>query len=79
LVRFLIANSIGFVPNLGTYSALVHFVPFCRIYPVVAVAAGAICGMFVNFFLSRRLVFAEPKPRVEMRVPLLPDPPRDVP
>jgi putative flippase GtrA len=57
LIMFLIANSAGLVLNRGTYSALVHFVPFCRIYLVVPVAAGGICGMFVNFFLSRRLVF----------------------
>jgi putative flippase GtrA len=57
LMLFLLANSAGLVLNRGTYSLLVHFVPFCRIYLVVPVAAGGLCGMFVNFFLSRRLVF----------------------
>jgi putative flippase GtrA len=57
LIRFLIANSIGFVLNRGTYIALIATVPLCRHYLVLPVAAGGICGMFVNFFLSRRLVF----------------------
>jgi putative flippase GtrA len=57
LMLFLLANSIGLVLNRGTYIALIHYVPFCSTYLVVPVAAGGICGMFVNFFLSRRLVF----------------------
>jgi putative flippase GtrA len=57
LMMFLLANSVGLVLNRGTYSLLVHFVPLCRIYLVLPVAAGGICGMFVNFSLSRRLVF----------------------
>jgi len=57
LLMFLLANSVGLVLNRGTYSLLVHFVPLCRVYLVLPVAAGGICGMFVNFFLSRRLVF----------------------
>jgi putative flippase GtrA len=57
LMMFLLANSVGLILNRGTFSLLVHFVPFCRIYLVVPVAAGGVCGMFVNFFLSRRLVF----------------------
>ncbi len=57
LVLFLMANSVGLVLNRGAYSLLVHFVPLCRTYLVIPVAAGGLCGMFVNFFLSRRLVF----------------------
>jgi len=57
LVLFLMANSVGFVLNRGTYTLLIAFVPLCRTYLVLPVAAGGICGMFVNFFLSRRLVF----------------------
>jgi len=57
LMLFLLANSVGLVLNRGSYSLLVHFVPFCRVYLVVPVAVGGVCGMFVNFFLSRRLVF----------------------
>ncbi|HTZ70743.1 MAG TPA: GtrA family protein [Acetobacteraceae bacterium] len=57
LVRFLIANAIGFVLNRGTYVVLIATQPLFRSYLVLAVAAGAGAGMFVNFFLSRRLVF----------------------
>jgi putative flippase GtrA len=45
------------VLNRGTYALLVTFVPLCAEQPVYAVAAGAVAGMFVNFGLSRRVVF----------------------
>ena len=56
-MRFLLANLAGFVLNRGTYAALVTFVPLCADEPVFAVAAGAIVGMFLNFSLSRTMVF----------------------
>jgi putative flippase GtrA len=57
LVRFLIANAIGFVLNRGTYVLLVATQPLFHAHLVLALAAGAGAGMFVNFFLSRALVF----------------------
>jgi putative flippase GtrA len=36
---------------------LVTFLAAAASQPVIATAAGAIAGMFVNFGLSRRLVF----------------------
>jgi putative flippase GtrA len=57
LMMFLLANSVGLVLNRGTYAVLIASFPVCRIYLVLPVAAGGICGMFVNFYLSRRLVF----------------------
>jgi putative flippase GtrA len=57
LMMFLLANSVGLVLNRGTYALLIAFFPVCRVYLVLPVAAGGICGMFVNFYLSRRLVF----------------------
>lgn len=56
-VAYLMANSVGFLLNRGTYVALVASSVICRSYPVLAVAAGSVAGMFVNFALSRRLVF----------------------
>ncbi len=56
-LRFLAVNLIGFVFNRGTYFALVYAIPLCREIPVIPVAAGAIVGMFLNFGLSRKLVF----------------------
>jgi putative flippase GtrA len=55
--RFLAVNLLGFTLNRGTYAILVTFVPLCADQPVFATAAGAIAGMFVNFGLSRALVF----------------------
>ncbi len=57
LALFLAANSVGLLLNRGTYLLLIAFVPLCRTYLVLPVAAGGIAGMFINFFLSRRLVF----------------------
>ena len=57
LLMFLLANSVGLVLNRGLYVFLVATQPVCRDYPVLPVAAGGVAGMFINFFLSRRLVF----------------------
>jgi putative flippase GtrA len=55
--RFLAVNLIGFVLNRGAYFALIFTSELCAAYPIIAVAAGAVAGMFTNFVLSRRLVF----------------------
>jgi putative flippase GtrA len=57
VVMFLIANAVGFVLNRGTYIALIATQPLFRHHLILAIAAGAAAGMFMNFFLSRRLVF----------------------
>jgi putative flippase GtrA len=54
---FLAANLLGFLLNRGTFVALVALVPLCAAQPVLAVAAGAGAGMFLNFALSRNYVF----------------------
>jgi putative flippase GtrA len=54
---FLAANGFGFVLNRGTYFALVALVPFCAANPVLAIMGGVAAGMFINFHLSRKLVF----------------------
>jgi putative flippase GtrA len=53
----MLANLFGFVLNRGTYALLVSFVPAAARQPIIATASGAVAGMFVNFSLSRRLVF----------------------
>ncbi len=55
--RFLMVNLLGFVLNRGTYALLVTFVARCAAQPVYAVGAGALAGMFLNFYLSRTMVF----------------------
>jgi putative flippase GtrA len=56
-VRYALANIPGLFLNLGTYFALIAGSRFCAAYPVLAVGAGAVAGMFANFTLSRTLVF----------------------
>lgn len=55
--RFLFVNLGGFILNRGAYALLVTFVALCAEQPVYAVAGGAVAGMFVNFSLSRAVVF----------------------
>jgi putative flippase GtrA len=54
---FLLTNLAGFVLNRGAYALLVTFMPLAAAQPVIATSAGSVAGMFVNFSLSRRLVF----------------------
>jgi putative flippase GtrA len=55
--KFVIATLPGLCLNLGSYFVLVTFVPVCATHPVIAIAAGAIAGMFANFVMSRAVVF----------------------
>jgi putative flippase GtrA len=55
--RFLSANSAGFLINRGLYVILVTFVAAAARQPVIAVFAGAMAGMMLNFNLSRKVVF----------------------
>ncbi len=55
--RFMAVNLVGFALNRGAYALLVTFVAVAARQPVIATSAGAIAGMFVNFYLSRRVVF----------------------
>ncbi len=54
---FVLASLPGLCLNLGTYFVLVTVVPLCIVHPVIAIAAGAVAGMFANFTLSRTMVF----------------------
>ena len=54
---FVVASLPGLCLNLGTYFVLVTVVPLCDTHPVIAIAAGAVAGMFANFTLSRTMVF----------------------
>ena len=60
--RFLAANMAGFVINRGVYALLVTFVAVAARQPVIAVFAGAVAGMALNFNLSRKMVFRSPGP-----------------
>jgi putative flippase GtrA len=52
---FMVANLGGFVLNRGTYALLVTFAAAAARQPVIAIAAGAVAGLLVNFVLSRRV------------------------
>jgi putative flippase GtrA len=54
---FLATNLGGFTLNRGAYALLIFFSPFVRANPVLAVAAGAVAGMFLNFHLARTVAF----------------------
>jgi len=60
LPLYLAANLLALALNRSVFIALVALVPVCEREPVLAVAAGAIAGMFVNFGLSRSVVFRAP-------------------
>ena len=55
--RFLTANLGGFAINRGLYALLVTFVDAAAREPAIAVFAGALAGMVLNFNLSRKMVF----------------------
>jgi putative flippase GtrA len=54
---FLAANGVGFLLNRGAYFTLVTISPLCAAHPVLAVLGGVGFGMFINFYMSRQLVF----------------------
>jgi putative flippase GtrA len=56
-LRYLATNAAGFVLNRGVYIALIATSPLCVAHPVLALAAGSISGLGVNFMMSRRVVF----------------------
>lgn len=56
-LRWMGVNMSGLVFNRGLYFLLITISPFCHAHIYVPLAAGAVAGMFANFFLSRRLVF----------------------
>lgn len=55
--RFLATQTLGFVVNRGTYAGLVAFVALAREHPVLAVAAGSLAGMVLNFVTARTIAF----------------------
>jgi putative flippase GtrA len=56
-LRYLGTNAAGFVLNRGVYIALIATSTLCNLHPVLALAAGSIAGLGVNFVMSRRVVF----------------------
>lgn len=55
--KFLSANALGALVNLGVYAVLIAQVRLARAHPELAVACGSVAGLFFNFTASRLLVF----------------------
>jgi hypothetical protein len=55
--RFLAANLLGFLVNRGVYTAMVALWATAAREPAIAVFAGAVAGIALNFNLSRKMVF----------------------
>ncbi len=54
---YLLLNLVGFAANYGTYAAITAWTELGARHLVLGVAAGSLAGMFINFTLSRQLVF----------------------
>jgi len=55
--KFLAANSLGGLVNYSVYAALVATSSKVASMPVIAVCAGSLAGLVVNYTLSRKFVF----------------------
>jgi putative flippase GtrA len=59
-LRFLAANAVGGLLNVGLYSTLVRFAPPPANNLYVALVLGVLAGLIFNFTLSKTLVFKGP-------------------
>ena len=59
-LKFLGANAIGGLVNLGLYGVLLHYAPRPFNYYLLAQLLGVLAGLMFNFTLSKRLVFRQP-------------------
>jgi putative flippase GtrA len=55
--RFFVSQLSGATINLGIYALLVRTSPLVAHNPIIAVAAGSLCGLLVNFSAARAYVF----------------------
>ena len=60
LLRFLAANAVGGLVNVGFYSTLVRFAPPPVDDLYVALVLGVLAGLVFNFTLSKTMVFKGP-------------------
>jgi putative flippase GtrA len=69
-VRFISANALGGAVNYGVSVMLAVTLPAVfAAHPGLAVAAGSLTGLAVNFFLSERFVFATQRRLLQRRRP----------
>ncbi|POR55910.1 putative flippase GtrA [Paraburkholderia eburnea] len=58
-LRYVFGNIFGWIINNGVYIWFVLHVPLTALHPAIAVAVGSVAGMFLNFAMSRWLVFRQ--------------------
>ena len=63
-LRFLAANAVGGLVNVGLYATLVRFAPPPLDNLYLALMVGVLAGLVFNFTLSRILVFTTPTPPI---------------
>lgn len=56
-LRYMLANSVGWLVNNTIFIAVIFTVPMAYTHPVIAVSAGSVAGMFFNFIASKKIVF----------------------
>src|SRR5262249_2897653 len=61
-LRFLAANAVGGLVNVGLYSVLVRYAPPPFSDLTVALVLGVLLGLVFNFTLSKKLVFRRAAP-----------------
>jgi putative flippase GtrA len=57
LFSFIVLNSIGGAANYLIYAFLIAGYVVFRRDPVLAVGVGALVGMFINYYVSKKIVF----------------------
>jgi putative flippase GtrA len=55
--RYAVSQLSGAAVNLSTYALLVSMSAVCAAYPVLAVAAGSLAGMLINYSVARSFIF----------------------
>jgi putative flippase GtrA len=58
--RFVLVNAGGGIVNYITYVLVLHWIGYAGVAPAIAVGAGSLAGLSINFALSRLLVFRRP-------------------
>jgi putative flippase GtrA len=57
--RYLLAMSGGFVVNYSAYAVVYTFFDLAKAWPEIAVAAGSVAGLVVNYVSSRWWIYRE--------------------
>ena len=59
VARYLLAQILGAGVNLGSYVALIYWIPKLAATPMIPFCLGAFLGLIVNFVLSKTFVFRD--------------------